>query len=310
MRPSLLFLLIVFHPAWGQVAPSLFMPERITQSGNERDMAISPDGQTLYYSKQGFNRSFSVILTCHKTPRGWSKPAVAAFSGTFQDLEPAFSPDGRRLYFASNRPLVAGQPPADYNIWFVERDGNGWSAPLSAGSAVNTAADEFYPAVTRAGDLYFTASYSTGIGREDIYVCRWKDGAFAPATVLDSAINTKQWEFNAYVSPDESYILFTSFGRKDDAGGGDLYIAWRDQKSGRWQRAVNLRPINSAFLDYCPFVSADGKTLFFTSNRHGELLVHRYRDVQAATNSLLNGLDNIYVVDFAALMRQVQPSSE
>jgi len=54
------------------------------------------------------------------------------------DLEPAFSPDGKKLFFVSSRPLTGEGPDKDFNIWFIERTAEGWSKPKQVGSNINT----------------------------------------------------------------------------------------------------------------------------------------------------------------------------
>jgi Tol biopolymer transport system component len=281
-------------------SPALFMAEQFNSNLQERDMAISPDGNEMYYTLQSGQGIFSAILVRTRKSNGtWSEPSVAPFSGMYSDLEPAFSHDGRKLYFCSNRPL-SGDKKKDYDIWVMERSGNSWGTATNLGVAINTPADEFYPSVAANGNLYFTAQYQgRGAGREDIYVARWSDGAYLEPVALDTMVNSKAFEFNAFVSPDEKFILFTSYGRKDDSGGGDLYISEKDA-SGNWTRARNLKQLNSPRLDYCPYVSPDGKTLYFTSNRHS--LPNSYakavtlNELQKAYRGALNGSDNVYWV--------------
>jgi len=285
---------------------SLFMEGTVSTNLNERDMALSPDGSEMYYTLEAAQNAFSTILYRHKLPGNkWSAPEVAPFSGQFKDLEPAFSADGRRLFFSSNRPL-SGTQAKDFDIWVVERAKDGsWSSPRNVGAPVNTKANEFYPSVALSGNLYFTSEYEKGVGKEDIYVCQWQDGKYTESVALDTAVNSKLWEFNAFVSPDEKFILFTSYGRKDDHGGGDLYISLRDA-AGVWQPAKNMSMLNSPRLDYCPFVSFDQKILFFTSGRHDLPSTYEKPTTHAALvkayNSVRNGSENIYWIDFQALV--------
>lgn len=266
-------------------------------------MAISPDGNDMYYTVQTSRNILSTILHRTKTASGWSSPEVASFSGVFNDLEPAFSPDGKKLFFCSNRPL-SGNKTKDYDIWVMDRTGTGWSDPRNLGSPVNTAANEFYPSIASNGNLYFTAEKDGAIGNEDIFVSTLENGQYKTPVPLDTAINSKLWEFNAFVAPDESYIIFTSYGRKDDAGGGDLYISVKENY--KWLPARNLTVINSAAIDYCPFVFKG--TLYFTSGRHNisptreqrmdyQSLMKWYRDP-------INGGENIYAVVVDPLLRK------
>lgn len=278
------------------------MEGEVSTDINERDMAISPDGTEMFYTLQSNRNILSTIIHRTKTVKGWSRPEVATFSGLFNDLEPAFSPDGKRLFFCSNRPLT-GDQVKDYDIWVMEKTAIGWSEPKNLGAPVNTPANEFYPSVANNGSLYFTAEKENGIGREDIYVSRFEGGKYGTPVPLDTAINSKLWEFNAFVAPDESFILFTSYGREDDAGGGDLYISVKQHD--RWQPARNLKLINSAVLDYCPFVHEG--ILYFTSGRHH---IQSSRKTRADYNALMkwyngaaNGSENIYTVNFAELVK-------
>lgn len=288
-----------------EINPKLFLPGLISTNLNERDMTISADGNEMYYTLLSNQNIFSTILYRKKLSSGnWSPPEVASFSGRYRDLEPSLSPDGSKLFFSSDRP-APGKEGNDYDIWVVEKLNGKWSDPKNLGAPVNTEANEFYPSFTLNGNLYFTAAYDKGIGKEDIFVSHWANGSFSESIALDSAVNSATWEFNAYVSPDESFILFTSYGRKDDMGGGDLYISIKGQ-SDTWQPARNLKEVNSSKLDYCPFVSADKKTLFLTSQRHN---IPGVRDKQVSYGELVkiytgsgNGSDDIYVVDFQSVL--------
>ncbi|MCB0493173.1 MAG: PD40 domain-containing protein, partial [Cyclobacteriaceae bacterium] len=277
---------------------------------NERDFAISHDGKEIYYTISTPKSSFQTIVVRHKADNGnWTSPEVVSFAGQYSDLEPAFSADGKTLYFSSNRPLT-GDQPKDFDIWKVSRIGEGWGEPVNLGIPINTSADEFYPSITVGGTIYFTAAYDGGIGKEDIYKSAFQNGEFQKPQVLDTMVNSKGYEFNAFVDPREQYILFTAYGRQDDMGGGDLYISTKNSK-GDWQPAIHLSMLNSRQLDYCPYVSLDGKRLFFTSDRH-ELPKSfpaknaTYENVIEVYTDPLNGTGNIYWVDFEQVLESIK----
>lgn len=280
---------------------SLFAEGFVSTYINERDFALSPDGNEIYFTISTPQSTFQTIVFSQKNKYGsWSKPEVVSFGGKYSDLEPAFSADGKSLYFASNRPLK-GNTPKDFDIWIVERNGIGWGEPRNAGTSINTVSDEFYPSIARNGNLYFTAQYKNGVGNEDIFMARWKNGAYEKAVALDTAINSKGYEFNAFVDPDEQFILFTGYGRKDDTGRGDLYVSLKDA-TGNWLPAKNIKFLNSTKLDYCPYVSPDKKILFFTSERSALPVSFEsntnYQQIQKFSQNTLNGTGNIYWVSF------------
>ena len=297
---------LIGNVAWCQQVPTL---HAISSVFSERDMAISPDGTEMMYTIVTGQHVFSSIIILKKGAKGWSAPSIAPFSGQYRDLEPAYSPDGNKIFFSSNRP-VEGKSSTDFDIWVVEKINGVWqSNAKNLGAPINTPRDEFYPSVTESGNLYFTAEYEGGVGKEDIFVASLQDGKYTTPAPLDTAVNSKTYEFNAFVSPDEKFILFSSYGRKDDSGGGDMYISLKND-NGTWAPARVLTIVNSSKLDYCPFVTADQKTLYFTSQRHNlkgsqekPLTYDRYismlKDVQ-------NGTDNIYTISFDTVLKSVR----
>jgi len=292
------------------LASEIFAANIISTGLSERDFALSPDGTEIFYTLQSPLGLFQTIIQIKKLSNGnWGKPEIASFAGKYSDLEPAFSSDGKKIYFSSDRP-ISGTEIKDFDIWVVEKENGNWGEPKNIGSPVNTSADEFYPSITKNGNLYFTAAYKNAVGKEDIYLARWDNGKYIEPVPMDTAVNSKLYEFNAFVSPDEDFIIFTSYGRKDDKGKGDLYMSIKDA-AGKWQPAKNLLLLNSERLDYCPFVSADKKILFFTSERSG--LKRSYQEKAATVDELTrsftsvqNGGGDIYWVSFENLLQQIK----
>jgi len=287
-------------------SPRIFADGVISTVNYERDFALSPDGKELFYTLQAPKQGvFQTILYMHKDANGkWSAPEVAPFAGNYSDLEPAFSSDGQKLFFSSNRPLQANQPK-DFDIWWVEKKNGAWGEPKNIGPPVNTNGDEYYPSITNSGNLYFTATRKNAVGKEDIFLARLEENKYQEPVALDTTINSTTYEFNAFVSPDERIIIFSSYGRKDDQGGGDLYMSIKNEL-GQWQKATNLGWINSAQLDYCPFISFDKKVFFFTSDRHELKTCYpngtNYKELLHSFSSIMNGGGNIYWMDFDRLI--------
>jgi Tol biopolymer transport system component len=307
---AFIFTAPVFAQPLNDVPKTLSLFPEGSTAMQERDMAISPDGSLMFYTLQGNQHAFSVIVfRTRNKDLTWSAPAVASFSGKYSDLEPAFTSDGRRLFFSSNRPLNNQSTPKDYDIWFVEKEGNGWGEPKNVGEGVNTSGNEFYPSVTQSGNLYFTAAYEHGVGKEDIFVSEFKDNKYQKGIALDTAVNSKRWEFNAFVSPDEKMIVFTSYGRQGELGGGDLYISLKDDQ-GKWKPAKPITILNSDKLDYCPFVSFDQQAFFFTSARHDIPASFEnaitYQELMKLNSSGKNASENIFWISLKSVLDQVK----
>jgi hypothetical protein len=288
------------HQTLPDEIPKIFAPHIVSNGFANRDFTISPNGDEIFFTIQQRNL-VSVVMNSTKRNGKWSEPAVASFSGIYNDLEASFTFDGKRIFFSSNRPLYSNDSTNDYNIWYTEKKKGVWIDPIPLDTGINSEKDEFYPSVAKNGDLYFTTQIETGKGKEDIVMCEFKNGHYLPPVSLPEAINSKGYEFNAFVDPDEQFILFTAYGRNDDMGQGDLYLSIK--KDGQWQPAVNLgKNINSTALDYCPFVTWDKKYLFFTSSR----VIYKSPFSKKQTISDLkkgllnpgNGQDDIYWVKF------------
>lgn len=313
----LLILVLIFQRSSAQQSiqfnasdtPVIFAPGIVSDGFANRDMAISPDGNDLFYTIQWYFGLYSVILHARKINDRWTKPDTAWFSGRYNDLEPSFSPDGNRLFFSSNRPLKMSDSVKDYDIWYLQKKGNKWEGPVNLDSSVNSDKDEFYPSCTKSGNLYFTRNNDDQ--GDDIFVSEFKDGKFSKAQTLPDAVNSKQDDFNAFVDPDEKFIIFSSYKRKDDLGRGDLYYALRKEDS--WQPAVHFKNgINSTALDYSPYVSPDHKYFFFTSKK--QLIKFPFPEsktasqIRDALNSYGNGFEDIYIMNFKALEKMMESS--
>lgn len=280
----------------------LFLPGIISTKYNERDFTVSASGNEIFYSMVLPGSLISSVIYLYHDGAFWSDKLVPSFSGKYSDLEPTLSPDGQQLYFASKRPISKQNPTTDWNIWVSNRTPGSWSEAQPVTSAINTEKNEFYPSIASNGNLYFTAQREDSFGDEDIYVSRKLNGIYSIPENLGPNINTSHGEFNAFISPDESYLIFSSFGRDDDFGGGDLYISYHENDT-TWTPAKNMgKGINSDALDFCPFVTADGHYMFFTSLRSDPAITDRnpkkMANLTALADGIENGLGNIFWVEF------------
>ena len=288
--------------------PELFGARVINGYLFDRDITFSPDLDEFFYTLTNSTGSYHVILWMQRFGKKWGEPSTAPFSGNYSDMEAMFSPDGRHVYFSSNRPLLDSiTEPGDFNIWRSDRLNDGsWSPATPLDTNVNSSSDEFYPCMTESGNLYFTSSRENSKGGEDIYMCRPNDiGGYHPAESISEGVNTEHHEFNAYVAADETYIIFSSSGRADDLGRGDLYGSFMTDSG--WSASQNYGPfINSDRLDFSPYISPDGEYLFFSSLRTGMQWHDPYRqrsrvDVIDMFQNIYNGMGNIFWVKVSNL---------
>jgi ankyrin repeat protein len=232
-------------------------------------VTFSPEGDEVYWSIVDFARRGSRILGMRREDGRWTAPEPAPFGSSFSDDVPFFAPDGRRIYFLSTRPLEEGADPGKENIWFARRDDDGWSPSRAVGPEVNSMDLHWQFSVSRNGNLYFASSAGGGRGLNDIYCARRVEGGFAAPENLGHSVNSELSDFAPLISPDESFLVFSSVNRPDGRGEVDLYITFRDQE-GEWSPARNLGPqINTTAGELLTTLSPDGRYLFFSGRRDG-----------------------------------------
>ena len=133
-------------------------------------------------------------------------------------------------------------------------------------------ADEYTSVVSisRDGTKLFLLRKDILTAKEDegnIYMSEFKSGRWMPMEKLNKNINTTKWETHASINNDGTKLYFSS-ERDGGYGGLDIYVSTADE-NGDWGPAENLgSEINSPFDDEYPFVLADNKTLYFSSQGH------------------------------------------
>ncbi|MCF8302902.1 MAG: hypothetical protein K9I94_06460 [Bacteroidales bacterium] len=247
----------------------VFNASRLVEGMACRDIAISPDGDKIYFRTTAGNRYLTTILMTERTEQGWLQPEVAHFARDpqYDYMEPAFTPNGNKLFFATNQPMSATSNASDFNIWYTEKQNGSWSKPKPLGTAVNTGIGEYFPSLAEDGTLYFTRT-NTKERTDFIYRSRLIKDQYQPARKLPEPINSGTAQFNAFIAPDESYIIVPVYGRDDSFGGCDYYISYRDEQD-HWTELEHLpKPINSEDpSEWSPYVSSDGNYFFFMSAR-------------------------------------------
>ena len=244
--------------------PVLFAPGIVSDGLANRDMAMTPEGDEIYWSSNLREFGLSVILFSKRSESGWKKPEVAAFSRdhAYIYFEPAISPDGSQFFF------VAAEPGGEASdIWIMDREGDDWSTPRRLPPPVNSPGKEYFPSVTRDGTLYFTRE-GPEAGTESIYRARRSGDGYAEPELLPDAVNSGKSRFNAFVAPGEDYLILPVWGREDSLGSVDYYIVFRNEND-EWWEPVNLGPKidTKSGREYTPYVSPDGKYFFFMATR-------------------------------------------
>jgi len=267
--------------------------------------SFTRDGNTVFFSKATINWNYIAIFYAEKTASGWTEPQPVNFTGTYRDTDPFVSADGKRLYFASDRP-VTGSPfkDYDYHYFYVELNGNKViSKPVEFILPLPDGIKASYMSFADNGNAYFHSADGKGDG--DIYACKFKDGQYLPPESL-SFNDKKYFDFDAMVAHDESFIIFSSPNRKG-LGSTDLWVSFK--KDTAWSEPVNLGPkVNTKGGDNAPGLSRDDKKLYFTSYHENAAERPAFKDgkptadaIYKLLHSTKNGLRNIYEIDISDL---------
>lgn len=247
--------------------PELFAPGFVTGHYQTRDIAISPDGNEIYFG--AYISGYYTILVTTKTGDGWTEPCVMEQmeDPSFMNIEPALSYNGNQFYFLSNRPGPGGDNDRDEDIWVMDRTDTGWGKPYNLGPPVNTESAEFYPSLTREGIIYFTRN-DPGSQQSFIYRSKLLAGKYQEPEKLPEQVNCGINQYNAFIAHDESYIIVPAAGREDSFGGTDYYIVFRSEDD-KWSDPINMGDkINTPDgFEHSLYVTRDNKYIYFMSRR-------------------------------------------
>lgn len=208
--------------SWSRAA---FLSDIInTQAYNEGAESLSPDGQTIFFTicaKPGGMGSCDIYYSRLRGSE-WSAPLNLGkpVNSPAWESQPSLSPDGRTLYFASNRAGTLG----GIDLWksTLQEDGI-WSNPVNLGPNINTAWEEQSPFIHPDNQtLYFTSEGWPGMGGKDIFFSRKSAGKWQKAENIGYPINTLKDESSLVISADGKTAYFAS-NSLEGLGAYDLY---------------------------------------------------------------------------------------
>lgn len=188
-------------------APELFAPGIASTEHSEVRLTLSPDGRTaLWFSRDrpGGAGGYDIWVS-RRGGAGWQPAVPVPFNSAGRDFDPAFSANGRFVYFCSDRPGGSGGD----DIWRVPVRGTGFGVPVNLGPAVNSSAKEYAPMLGPDGaTLLFSSDRPGGAGGHDLYTAHRAGAGFAVARRLPGALNTPANEFDATFLRDGKTIVF------------------------------------------------------------------------------------------------------
>ncbi len=251
----------------GTVA-EIFAPGIISTKSYEHSApAFAPDGSVVLWTVMD-TAYRGALLEVRFLNGAWSKPARPSFAdSTADDFYPSFAPDGKKLFFSSQRKAPAGFAELnDMRIWQVEKTADGWGSPGPVDTAVSQGI-EYAHSITHNGTIYFSGHVG-GASNFNIQKAVMLKGRYTIPLLLPYCINSVDYEDGPFIAPDESFLIFESQRAEGTKGNLSLFIAFK-QENGSWGMPVNMGPrINSGKGERFARLSPDGKYLFFGSFRN------------------------------------------
>lgn len=168
------------------------------------------------------------------------------------------SADGQTMVFMTKLPFYEA-------IFMSKRRGDNWSRPVNITPQLMSDGDQFVTGISSDGNTLLLARED--VFDSDIYISTFDNGQWGKSRSIGKPINSRYWESHASFANNENTIYFTS-NRRGGFGGMDIYSVSK-LENGSWGEPVNLGElINTEFNEDSPFVTPDGKTLYFSSQGH------------------------------------------
>ncbi len=239
------------------VATVAALPQGInTESINDGCITFSPDGKTMIFAKGNSGKRKSTedvdLYISRFRNNVWSEPVMININepGAW-DSSPAFSPDGRTLYFASNR-KAKGRTQISYggtDLYSAQMDTRGrFSRVRNLGPEINTPGNELFPYVAEDAKLYFASDGHPGYGGLDVFVVKRASGK----TVIENLaqpVNSSGDDFAIFLfRPDRGFLTSNREGGKGD---DDIYTFVNEDP--------NLKVINYYLQGITYTLDKDGK---------------------------------------------------
>jgi hypothetical protein len=246
---------------WGK--PFLFSDD-LSSRLNDGPVTFNSTYDTIYFSRNlivdgnikstaGARNKLGIFYAVSDGKK-WSNITELRFNNdSYNITTPYLSPDGKRLYFASDKPEGYGGSDLYYCTW----SGTYWGNPVNLGPVINTPGNEAFPYINQSGELFFSSDSHPGLGGKDIFFSKNTINGWVEPVRLNAPINSQFDDFG-FISEDMDEGFFSS----DRDGSVDIYsfktinpqfLYCESQKENRYcfnfpdDMSIDIDPVNLQF---------------------------------------------------------------
>ena len=201
--------------------------------------------------------------------------AGAEVNSEFPDYYPWITSDEQMLFFTSRRKgghttMVEADGYYSSDAFFCNVMDGKWNKATNLGNMVNGNLDEQIVGINPDGsEIVMYIDHITEL--EDLYFTKKKNGNYAKLEKMSENVNNAKEYSGSIFNTDDGPVLYFVRNDKNSLGETDIYTAKR-LPTGEWGLPVNIGPkINTKYREDFPWLSADGKTLYFSSEGHSSM---------------------------------------
>jgi TolB protein len=205
----------------------LFMPGLVSTKNADVKITFSPDGKKMLWG--GIDRIQDKkdmdIWQSELINSKWTEPARVTFDSDSNDFDPFFSPDGKGVYFFSNRTGGFGGD----DIYFAAYNAatNTYKAAINLGDKINTKGNEWAPITDAlARYLIFSSNGHGGFGGQDLFKADILSSGYGKPVNMGPEINSSDDDFDAAILPNRALVFTSAKGKEPKA---DLYISYKNK---------------------------------------------------------------------------------
>jgi Tol biopolymer transport system component len=257
----------------GAFRPPSLIAEVSDATATDDDPSLTGDMLEMFFNSDragGRGGGDIWVSTRATTSDPWSTPTlVAELSSDASETSPEVSADGLAIWFASQR----GGGPGGTDVWTSMRADRSspWTAPVLVAELNSPEEDTSATPGWSSRVMLLETTRPSGIGEADIFVStRASPSDPWSAPVPLPGINTMEHEGSAHLAPNELTVVLNA----TRGGNADIHMATRSSIDMPFESSRTVTELNSTENEQDPWLSADGRHIFFVSRRSGSLEIY------------------------------------